>query len=344
MVKKVIFDKKNILVTGGAGFIGSHLCEELVKDSKVICIDNFSTGDERNIDHLLENPNFEFVNHDITKEINLEVLPGLQKFKIEFQGIQEVYNLACPMSPKSFQDNVLNTVLANSVGVKNVLDIALKYSSKFLHFSSSVVYGDRPQTFPKVLESYVGLVDHMSCRAPYDEGKRFAETLVDTYRKKQDLDAKIVRVFRTYGPRMKLNDNQMIPDFVISALEDRPLVVLGDEGFTSTFCYVGDCVEAAIKVMDSEIEEPINIGSDLLINITDLANKIIELTGSKSDIMYSSPDSFMTPLPIPDISKIRNSFGWIPLMTLEKGLEKTIAAMSARKGMVGINKMLNNYE
>ncbi len=341
MAKKVIFEKKNILVTGGAGFIGSHLCDELVRESKVICVDNFITGGEKNIDHLLANPNFEFVKHDITKPIQLKNLPGLQKFKIEFQGIQEIYHLACPTSPKKFNENIVNTVLANSIGTKNILDLAIKYNSKFMHFSSSVIYGKRPKTFPQVPEDYIGIVDHLSPRSSYDEGKRFAETMVKAYEKKFNMNNKIVRIFRTYGPRMKLNDNQMLADFIDNALDNKNITILGDENFDSSFCYVGDCIEAVIKIMDSNINDPINVGSDVVVKFSDIAKKIVALVNSKSNIIHAPSDMFMTPLPIPDISQIRNKLGWIPLMTIDKGLEKTIAVMSATKGVIRMENLYN---
>ena len=183
MSQKVIFDKKNVLVTGGAGFIGSHLCDDLLRNSKVICVDNFLTGQERNIDHLLANENFEFIKHDINEPFVLEKYPELQKFKIEFQGVQEIYNLACPMSPNNFQENLIPTILANSQGIKNILDFAVKYKAKFLHLSSSVVYGHRSDNPGKISEDYVGAVDCLSQRAAYDEGKRFSEAMTESYRK-----------------------------------------------------------------------------------------------------------------------------------------------------------------
>lgn len=340
MSKRAIFDKKNVLVAGGAGFIGSHLCDELIKDSKVICLDNFLTGDEKNIDHLLSDPNFEFIKHDINEKIKLESLPELQKFKIEFQGIQEIYNLACPTSPKNFQENIVQTALSNSVGVRNLLELAKKHDAKFLHFSSSVVYGDRPKDYPKIDETYIGKIDNLSERASYDEGKRFSETLVRSYEEKYSLDAKIIRVFRTYGPRMKLGDNQMIPDFINNALNNDPLTVLGDKNFNSTFCYVSDVVDAAIKMMDSSLRGPINIGSDMVINITEVAQKIIDFVNSSSTIEYALSDMFMTPLPLPDIAKARNELGWMPIITFEKGLEKTIDVIRASRGVRGINDII----
>lgn len=335
----VIFDKKNILVIGGAGFIGSHLCDELIKEANVICLDDFSSGRETNIDHLLAEPNFEFVRHNIVEPIDLDSLPGLQKFKIQFQGIQEVYNLACPMSPMNFMDNREGIVLANSYGIYNAMNIAKKYEAKFLHFSSSVVYGSEVQK-KAVSENYIGAVDITSDRAAYDEGKRFAETMVLTCRDKFKIDAKIVRVFRTYGPRMPLNDGQMLPDFVNNALDGKDIEIFGDSSFSSSFCYISDCVDAVMKVMDSDLRDPINIGSDVEINLTDLAEKIIKMVGASSKVVYKDPKLFMKPLCLPDINKIKNEIGWMPVVTIEKGLENTIYELRANKGLLGVDNAL----
>lgn len=340
MTKQVIFEKKNVLITGGAGFIGSHLCDELIKDSKVICLDDFSTGDEKNIDHLLAESDFAFIRHDITKPINIESLPELQKFKIQFQGIQEVYHLACPMSPKYFEENQVATVLANSLGVKNALDIAKKNNAKFMHFSSSVVYGERSSETRKVSENDYGIMSPLGKHSAYDEGKRYAETLVEIYRKSYNLDTKIIRPFRIYGPRMKLNDNQMIPDFISSALDEEDLIVHGDENFSSSFCYVSDCIDACVKLMESDVHEPMNIGSDIEMKISDLAKKIIEMIGAKSQIKHEEEKTFMRPLPLPVISKARNELAWMPIVTLEKGLESAIYEIRANKGIVGVKHAL----
>ncbi len=336
MSKQAIFDKKNVLVTGGAGFIGSHLCDELVKNNKVICLDNFSTGDEKNIDHLLADPNFEFVRHDITKPINLEEISSLQKFKIQFQGIQEIYHLACPTSPKNFKKNIIETVLANSYGTKNTLDLAKNYNAKFLHFSSSVIYGPRREDNQKIKEDDLGAVDILSERSSYDEGKRFAETMVYNFSKVYDLDVKIIRVFRIYGPRMKMNDNQMIPDFIHNALENKDLIILGNKNFSSSFCYISDLIDAVIKVMESNSSGPFNIGSDIKINLQEVAQKIINQLNSRSKITYADEELFMTPLCVPDISKARDELGWMPVVTLDKGLEKTIEDLRANKNLKGI--------
>jgi UDP-glucuronate decarboxylase len=336
MAKRAIFEKKNVLVVGGAGFIGSHLCDELIKTCKVICLDNFSTGNERNIDHLFAEPDFAFLRYDISNPIDLESEQSLQKFKIQFQGIQEIYNLACPNSAKNFQKNCEATLLANSYAVKNVLDLAKKYEAKLLHFSSSVVYGPRRGDNPKIKEDDIGSVDFLSERACYDEGKRFAETFVHTYREMYGVDAKIIRIFRTYGPRMPLNDNQMIPDFVSNALDNKDLVIYGDEGFTSSFCYVSDVIDAALKIMETELVGPLNIGSDVDVKLADLAQKIIDQVGSQSKIVYESAHFFMTELCLPDITLATNNLGWLPVITLDKGLEKTIDELRASKGLKGI--------
>ena len=344
MPRRVIFDKKNVLVTGGAGFVGSHLCDELIKSAKVICLDNFSTGDEKNIDHLLAEPNFEFVRHDITKPIDLEKLPELQKFKIEFQGIQEIYHLACPMSPKDFVKNKINTILANSYGIKNVLDLARKYKAKFLHSSSSVVYGPRRENSQKIREEDPGQVDILSARSAYDEGKRFAETMVINYKEEYKVDTKIIRLFRIYGPRMKLNDDQMLPDFISHALDNKDLVIFGDVNFSSSLCYISDCLDAIIRMMASELSRPINIGSDIEMNLTDLAEKVISMIGSKSKVIYTREKLFMTPLCLPDITRARNELGWMPVISLEKGLEKTIYELRASKGLKGVKHAISKDE
>ncbi|MCX6794392.1 MAG: GDP-mannose 4,6-dehydratase [Candidatus Falkowbacteria bacterium] len=337
MSKQVIFDKKNILVAGGAGFIGSHLCDELIKNNKVICVDNFITGSERNIDHLLANPDFIFINHDLSKPLDLEAILELKKFKVEFQGLQEIYNLACPMSPRRFLENRLATLLASSYVVKNLLDLAVKYSSKFLQFSSSVVYGPRQADNPglKVKESDWGMVDQLSERSSYDEGKRFAETIVSNYRSLYNVDARILRLFRVYGPRMEANDDQMIPDFIKDALDNKDITISGDKNFSSSFCYIDDVLDATGKFMNSEIPGPINIGSDVDINLTDLVKTIINLTKSSSKIVYVANKLFLSELVLPDIHLARNELGWMPVVTLENGLKKTIFDIEANKRLQG---------
>lgn len=337
MSKQVIFDKKNVLVAGGAGFVGSHLCDELVKTCKVICVDNFVTGSEKNIDHLLANPDFVFINHDLSQPLDLETHVDLKKFKIEFQGLQEIYDLACPMSPNHFLDNRLATLISNSYVVKNLLDIVVKYNSKFLLFSSSVVYGPRQIDNPelKFSESNTGAVDQLSERSSYDEGKRFAETMVANYRSIYNIDTKIIRVFRVYGPRMEQNDGQMIPDFINNALENKDIIVPGDINFSSSFCYVEDLLDAVEKIMNTDMSGPMNIGSDVDVKLSDLVNFIVKETGSTSNISYVPSPLFISELVLPDIHLAKNELGWMPVVTLENGLKKTIFDIQANKRLQG---------
>lgn len=337
MSKQVIFDKKNVLVAGGAGFIGSHLCDQLIKDCKVICIDNFISGSEKNIDHLLANPDFIFIHHDLSQPLDLETIPDLEKFKIEFQGLQEIYNLACPMSPRRFLDNRLATLAANSQVVKNLLDLAVKYQSRFLQFSSSVVYGPRFADNPsrQADENTLGAVDQLSDRSSYDEGKRFAETLVYNYRTLYSLDAKIIRLFRIYGPRMELNDDQLIPDFINNALENKDIIIPGDENFSSSFCYIEDALDAVAKIMNSEMAGPVNIGSDVNVKLTDLAQLIIKETNSQSAVSFTDSKLFISELVLPDIRLAKSELGWMPVVTLENGLKKTIFDIEANKKLRG---------
>ena len=251
--------QNSILVFGGAGFVGSHLCEELVKNNQVICVDNFKTSSMENIRYLLQNPNFIFIKHDINDLLDLNTQPELKRFNVETQGIQEVYNLACPTSAKNFDEFVIDTVLSNSQGVKNILDLVLKYDAKFLHLSSAVVYGARSKN--NVKEEDNGQVDFLSPRACYDEGKRFAETLITTYSNFHKKNFKIARLFRTYGPRMMLNDGQMMPDFMLDALENRDLVIYGDKKFETSLLYIDDAIAGLTKFMDSDLSGALNIGN-----------------------------------------------------------------------------------
>ena len=229
-VDKAIFDKKNILIVGGAGFIGSHLCDELIKSNKIICIDNFLTGTQDNISHLLQHPDFEFINHDIINPINLEDLPELKEFKFEFQGVQEVYYLASPSSPVDYQKHPIETLLANSIGLRNALDIAVKYKSKFFFASSPAVYGQG--TAKPTKETFVGVVDQLAPRSAYAEANRFAETLLFNYSAKYNLDIKLARVFNCYGPKIRLGDGRMIPEMIKNAISNEDIVIYGSEKST----------------------------------------------------------------------------------------------------------------
>lgn len=330
------FEKKNILVTGGAGFLGSHLCEKLLATSRVICVDSFLTSQESNIDLLLKNPDFEFIRQDINAPFDLEAFPELARFKIKFQGIQEIYHFACPTSPKKFDQYRMQMLYANSIGMKNVLDVALKYKSKFLHASTSVVYGPRPVDGHPFREDEFGAVDMLSPRACYDEGKRFAETCCSTYAQVHGLDIRIARIFRTYGPRMSLFDGQMIPDFITDALDNKELIVYGDETFKTSLVYVSDVVDGMVKIMSAtENPGPVNLGSDLDLPIVDVAQRIIEMTGSSSRVTFQAPLVFMTQLGLPDITKAKDKLGWLPLIGLDDGLKKAIDYTIAHKGLLG---------
>lgn len=337
MSPQAIFDQKNILVTGGAGFIGSFLCEELIKTAKVICVDNFVSGTQKNIDQLLQYPNFIFLKHDLREPFVPEKFPELERFQVKLQGIQEIYHLACPTSPKEFDKYKIETLEANSTVMKHVLDFAVQYKAKVVNASSSVVYGPRPEENAFFVEEHLGAVDFLSPRACYDEGKRFTETMVVTYNQVHGLDAKSARIFRTYGPRMRLFDGQMIPDFITNALEGKDLVIYGDETFYTSLVYVTDVVEGLIKLMAAPADiGSVNIGSDQDLKLVEVAKMIVELTKSSSQIVFEEPLMFMTPLGLPDLTKVKERLGWIPIVTLGQGLQKTIEYTMANKEILGV--------
>ena len=318
--------KKNILITGGAGFIGSHLVDALVKDNHVVVIDNFSTGTEKNIDHLLSNPNFEFVKHDLIQPFQVEDYPELKKFKCELQGFQEIYHLACPTSPKEYNKFPIETLLANSHATLNVLEVARKYKSKFLFLSSSAIYGD-VESETGLKEDNWGHINPIGPRSCYNEGKRFAESLVTNYHHKLGLDTKIARVFNTYGPRMKLDDGRMIPDFIVSSLNNKEISIYGTEQETGSYCYISDMVEALIRLIRSDINTPVNIGDMHEIQLTEVAKLIKELTNSESKIEFKDPLPYSSKQLIPDISFAKETLDWFPITSLEDGLKKTIDDM-----------------
>ncbi|HCC22277.1 hypothetical protein A2480_01460 [Candidatus Uhrbacteria bacterium RIFOXYC2_FULL_47_19] len=326
-----IFEKKNVLVTGGAGFIGSFLCERLLRDSKVICLDNFSTSQHSNISHLLKNPDFEFIRADVNSLIDLAAYPELERFKVRFQGVQEVYHLACPTSPKNFDRLRQDTMLANSVGVRNILELALRYGAKFFQASTPAAYGARPEDGHSFHEDEYGSFNHLTPRGCYDEGKRFAETLCTTYNDMHGLDVRVGRIFRTYGPRMALSDGHMIPDFVLDAIDGRDLVVYGDDSFKSSLIYVSDVVDAIVLIMARTVNPGyVNIGSDYEVTMESVARKILDLTHSDAQVELKERLPYMVTLGVPDLSKLKG-LGWIPLVSLEQGLSKTIEYAIAHK-------------
>ena len=304
--------KKRVLVTGGAGFIGSHLCERLLKEGcEVLCLDNLFTGEFKNIQHLVGQSGFEFIRHDIIQPILLEV--------------DEVYNLACPASPVHYQFNPVKTVKTSVMGAINMLGLAKRVKARILQASTSEVYGD-PQVHPQN-EEYWGHVNPIGIRSCYDEGKRCAETLFFDYHRQHNLPIKVARIFNTYGPRMHPEDGRVVSNFIVQALRGRPLSLYGEGGQTRSFCFVDDMVEGLIRLMASpeEFTGPVNLGNPVETSVRELAERILKLTGS------SSPLEFL-PLPPddpgrrrPEISLARRALSWEPRVDLDEGLERTIS-------------------
>ncbi|MDM0070875.1 UDP-glucuronic acid decarboxylase family protein [Variovorax sp. J31P207] len=304
---------KRMLVTGGAGFLGSHLCDRLIEQGHdVLCVDNFFTGTKRNVEHLLDHPRFELMRHDVTFPLYVEV--------------DEIFNLACPASPIHYQHDPVQTTKTSVHGAINMLGLAKRVRAKILQASTSEVYGD-PEIHPQV-ESYWGRVNPIGLRSCYDEGKRCAETLFFDYHRQHQLRVKVVRIFNTYGPRMHLNDGRVVSNFIVQALKGEDITIYGDGEQTRSFCYVDDLLEAMLRMMATgdEVPGPINIGNPGEFSMLELANKVIELTGSKSKLVRQ-------PLPAddpkqrrPDISLAQQALGgWEPRTQLEEGLKKTIA-------------------
>ena len=302
---------KRILITGGAGFLGSHLCERLLKEGNdILCLDNFFTGNKNNIVHLIGRPHFELIRHDIINPIYLEV--------------DEIYNMACPASPVHYQFNPIKTIKTNVMGTINVLGIAKRTKAKILQASTSEVYGD-PDVHPQK-ESYWGRVNPVGIRSCYDEGKRAAECLMMDYRRQNSVNAKIVRIFNTYGPRMAVNDGRVVSNFIVQALQGKNITVYGNGNHTRSFCYCDDLIDGLIKMMNSadDFFGPVNIGNPDEFTILQLARMIIDLTGGSSKIDFQ-------PLPAddptqrkPDITLAQKKLGWQPKIALEQGLVTTI--------------------
>jgi len=303
--------RKRILITGGAGFLGSHLAERLLNEgNEVVCLDNFFTGQKQNIIHLLNNPYFELIRHDVTMPFFIEV--------------DQIYNLACPASPVHYQYNPIKTVKTSVMGAINMLGLAKRIKAQILQASTSEVYGD-PLEHPQT-ETYWGHVNPIGIRACYDEGKRVAETLFVSYHTQNNVRIKIIRIFNTYGPRMHPDDGRVVSNFIVQALKGNDITIYGDGSQTRSFCYVDDLVTGMIRMMNTpdEITGPVNIGNPNEFTILELAEKVIRLTGSSSKIIFQ-------PLPAddpmqrkPDISKARQVLNWEPNIQLEEGLVKTI--------------------
>jgi len=302
---------KRVLITGGAGFLGSHLCERLLnQDSEIVCLDNFYTGNKDNIAPFLANPHFELIRHDIINPVYLEV--------------DEIYNLACPASPVHYQLNPIKTVKANVIGVINVLGIARRAKAKILQASTSEVYGD-PDIHPQD-ESYWGRVNPIGIRSCYDEGKRAAECLMMDYRRQNGVNTKIVRIFNTYGPRMAINDGRVISNFIIQALKGADITVYGDGTHTRSFCYVDDMIDGLIKMMNSsdDFYGPVNLGNPEEFTILELARLIINLTKSQSKIVFQSLPPDDPTQRRPDITLAGKKLSWKPKIDIATGLATTI--------------------
>ena len=301
---------KRTLVTGGAGFLGSFLCEKLLDQGhEVIALDNFYTGSRKNISHLLDHPSFELIRHDIVEPILLEV--------------DWIFNMACPASPIHYQYNPVKTVKTSVMGAINMLGLAKRVRARILQASTSEVYGD-PEIHPQQ-ESYWGSVNPIGLRSCYDEGKRVAETLMMDYHRQNQVDIKLVRIFNTYGPRMHINDGRVVSNFIVAALKEEPLEIFGDGEQTRSFCYVSDLIDVILKMMNKEdLIGPINIGNPGEFTIRELAEKILKLTGSRSKIQVRQERSDDPVRRRPDISLAREKLSWEPSIDLEEGLGKTI--------------------
>jgi UDP-glucuronate decarboxylase len=305
-----------ILITGGAGFIGSHLCDRLIADGQeVICLDNFFTGRRENVLHLLDNRNFELLRHDVIEPILLEV--------------DQIYNLACPASPIHYQFNPVKTVKTNVVGTLNMLGLAKRVRARILQASTSEVYGD-PLEHPQT-ESYWGNVNPIGLRSCYDEGKRVAETLMMDYHRQNGVDTRIARIFNTYGPRMLENDGRVVSNFIVQALQGKPLTIYGDGKQTRAFCFVEDLVDGLVRLMNADgLYDPVNLGNQGEFTIEELAIEVARLCGANTNIKHE-------PLPAddprqrkPDTTRAHDLLGWEPKVMLREGLERTIADFRAR--------------
>ncbi len=303
---------KRILITGGAGFLGSHLCERLLDGGdEVLCLDNFFTGSKDNIRHLLGNPHFECIRHDIINPIYIEV--------------DQIYNLACPASPVHYQVNPIKTIKTSVMGAINALGLAKRVRARILQASTSEVYGD-PEVDPQQ-EGYWGRVNPIGIRSCYDEGKRAAECLMMDYHRQNQVDVKIVRIFNTYGPRMAVSDGRVVSNFVVQALRGEDITVYGDGSQTRSFCYVDDLVEGLIRMMNSAegFTGPVNIGTPAEFTIMELARTVIGMTGSASRIVFRELPQDDPTQRRPDIALAREKLGWEPLVPLADGLQRTIA-------------------
>jgi len=310
-------NRKRVLVTGGAGFLGSHLCERLLAaGNDVLCVDNFFTGSRDNVLHLLDNPHFELMRHDVTFPLYVEV--------------DEIYNLACPASPVHYQHDPVQTTKTSVIGAINMLGLAKRVRTRIMQASTSEVYGD-PAEHPQP-EEYWGNVNTIGPRACYDEGKRCAETLFFDYHRQHKLDIKVIRIFNTYGPRMHPNDGRVVSNFIIQALKGEPITIYGDGQQTRSFCYVDDLIEGFLRFMDTPagVTGPLNLGNPGEFTMLELAEKVIRLTRSDSSIIHKPLPQDDPKQRRPDIAKARALLDWEPAVPLDEGLDRTIAYFRGR--------------
>ena len=303
---------KRVLVTGGAGFLGSHLCERLLNSgNEVLCVDNFFSSTRRNITHLLDNPNFELMRHDVTFPLYVEV--------------DEIFNLACPASPVHYQFDPVQTTKTSVIGAINMLGLAKRVKAKILQASTSEIYGD-PAIHPQT-EEYWGNVNPIGLRSCYDEGKRCAETLFFDYRRQHKMPIKVVRIFNTYGPRMHPNDGRVVSNFIVQALRGQEITIYGEGSQTRSFCFVDDLIEAIVRMVETppDVTGPINIGNPREFTIRELAELIVEMTGAKSRLRFEPLPSDDPKQRQPDISMAKSILKWDPKIELREGLTKTIA-------------------
>jgi len=311
---------KNILVAGGAGFVGSHLCDVLVKNANVVCIDNMITGDLGNIKHLENNKQFKFINIDICSPELSKVLSGYK--------FDRIYNLASPASPIDYIEYPIETLLTGSIGVKNLLDIATENGARMLIASTSEVYGD-PLEHPQK-EEYWGNVNPIGLRSCYDEAKRFMEALTMAYKRKKNADIRICRIFNTYGPRMRLADGRVVPNFISQAIKGEDITVYGDGSQTRSFCYVSDLVDGIVKLMESGVDTPVNLGNPNERSIIGFAKDIVEMLGSKSKIEHLPPFPDDPRKRKPDITKAKKLLNWEPKVDFTVGMKMTIEYFKPR--------------
>ncbi len=336
--------RKNVLVIGGAGFIGSNLCEALVKHSNVVCVDNYSTGHESNIDYLLSDKHFEFIRHDITTPLDFSKhQDGVERFQFQQSGIQQIYFLASPGSPDWHFADPLGTMMLHSVGIRNALDVALGFKARMLYVSDALVYGNLPDPKFRPPEEFLGSFEHDSPLAFYIQARRFAESLVELYRSVHALDAKTVRMFSVYGPKTHLNDGRMISQLISDALSQKPIGLTKDLD-AGSFLYISDAIDALEKIMLTDTTGAFNLGHGSQYTLKEVMAKILSLTASRSTVSVGDVDlklksryeAWERQCMVPNLTRVKEETGWFPVTLLDEGLRKTIDYLKSLRGVKGI--------